>query len=451
MKSVALVLLVLLLTPLASAGAEEFALPDGWKGPTRLAFDGDGALWLTLDGNWAIGRYDPVSKNGTLYPLPVPRVRDAALGGLGIASDGTVWVGTPRNLLQFHPENATFAQFPLPGTSIVSGDVHIAPDGIIWYALTSADMLLRLDPTTGNTTQFPLPDAPFGPLEFREDPAGGFYLTATYGNTYARYDPATSALEMGRATVQGPVGIGQDAQGDLWIAEMGASSISRVTPASDRLERYPTTYSPYYPLSGPAGVQVDADGIVWFVEHFADRVSRLDPKTKTLHEYEVPSAPGTNVQFLARAADGSLWFAQATGNRVGRVTFTNESVSAFGPDAITLHPGAKAEFDLPADAVRSAGAHAVAAGPGPWLNATIENGKLVVSATASAALTHDAAGAATGVPVHYVLLSTDHGSFTSGRYIPVTIAPAKADTPAIPLLAMLGILVIAAFARRRRA
>lgn len=438
MRLLAALALLTLAIPLASAGAEEFPLPAGWEGPTHLEFDAAGTLWVVLDGSWALGRFDPNSKTGAIYPLGVARTPEAGLGGIDVATDGTVWLGTPRHLVQLYPGNGSFNEYALPGTSLVSGDVHVAPDGIVWYALTSADLLLRLDPKDGNTTTFPLPNKPFGPLEFKEDD-GGFYVTATYANTYARYDPATSGLAIGRASVAGPVGIDEDPQGKLWIAEMGASTVSHVEHATGRLERYPTSHSPYYPTSGPAGIHVQPDGVVWFVEHFADRISRLDHDAKTLHEYEVPSAPGTNVQFLAPAKDGSIWFAEFSKNQIGRVTFTDEPVLDQGPDNITVRVGGKVEIEVgPVE-----GASLVAAGPDETLNATVANGKLVVTAAGTAVPTKE------GAPPSYVLLTANHGKYTAGRYIPVTIAAAEKDTPGLAVLALVGVAVIVALAGRR--
>lgn len=447
-RRLALLGFILLVAPTASAAAEEFALPGGWDGPTHLAFDNTGQIWLTLDTSWALGRFDPATGTGDIYPLRVAKTPEGGMGGLDVAPDGTVWVGTSRHLVQLFPSNGSFAEYQLPGTSLVSGDVYVAPDGIVWYALTSVDILLRLDPATGNTTQFPLPNKPFGPLDFKETADGGFFLTATYGNTYASYDPETSGLAIGRATVAGPVGIDQAPDGKVWIAEMGASTVSQIEHQTGRLERYPTTHSPYYPSSGPAGIHVQPDGVVWFVEHFADRISRLDPVKKTLHEYEVPSAPGTNVQYLAPAPDGSVWFAEFTKNRVGRATFTNEPIFPAGPDSITLAAGSTASFEI----TGAAGEILTAAGPAEWLNATFANGNLVVKAETSAPITRTEDGSSTSTPDHYVLLSSNHGNYTAGYYIPVTITSAKqSDTPALPIFGALGILATLAILRRRPA
>lgn len=446
MRRLALIALLALAAPGARAAAEEFQLPSGWEGPTHLAFDDQGKLWVTLDGSWALGRYDPATRSGNIYPLGVPQVPEGGIGGLDVAPDGSVWVGTSRHLAQLFPANGSFNEYTLPGTSLVSGDVHVDPEGIVWYALTSVDILLRLDPRDGNITQFPLPNKPFGPLEFHATPDGGFFLTATYANTYARYDPKTSGLAIGRASVAGPVGIHQAPDGKVWIAEMGASSVSQVEHQTGRLERFPTTHSPYYPSSGPAGIHVQDDGVVWFVEHFADRISRLDPNKKTLHEYEVPSAPGTNVQFLAPAPDGSVWFAEFTKDRVGRATFTNEPVFPGGPSEIALAAGASAEFEV----TGAASARLTAAGPIESINATIRDGKLVVTAAPDAPITQAPNGTGPGSPLHYVLLSTSDGKVVTGYFIPVAISPAQSDTPAAPLLGALGILASIALLRRRR-
>ena len=434
MRAPVFALLLLLVIPTVQAGIEEKALPAGWEGPTHLAAGPGGQLWVVLEQSWALGRFDVVSGQGQLYPLPVSQpAGEASLGNLVVAPDGTVYLGTPTHVVRLFPTNGSYLTYPMPVRAQLGGDVNLAPDGSLWYALVDADRLVRLE-STGRMTHFAMPDAPFGPLGIEPDPQGGFYVTGTYGDTLARYDPATSGMTLSTQRVQGPVGIRRDAQGALWVAEMGASSISRVLPSLSASERFPTTPSPYYPISGPAGVHVAPDGGVWFVEHFADRISRLDPVNRTLHEYEVPSAPGTNVQYLAPGPDGAVWFAQYSTNKIGRATHDATRVPFELPLNVTLRAGESLRIPLNATGTLLTGVSE------PKLNATIQDGALVLHAA------QDASGA------HNVLVSVQDGRDTVGRYVRVEVqeaAPAK--TPGPSLVLFLGLLVVLARARRRDA
>lgn len=423
---------LLLQLPTSQAAAEEFELPAGWNAPTHLAFDSGGRLWVTLDDTWALGRYDSTTRTGALFRLPVDKPDpEASMGNVLPAPDGTVWVGTPTHLLHLFPQNASFGVYELPVPTQLGGDLFLAGDGSVWYALVDADRLVRLDPATGATENFAMPNQPFGPLEFEPTPEGGFYLTGTYANTYAKYTPSTSSLELGLAQVQGPVGI--DAQeGKLWIAEMGGNTVARVDPKTGARERYPTSPSPYYPLSGPAGLLAQPDGSVWFVQHFADRIARLDPANRTLHEYEVPSAPGTNVQFLAQGPDGAFWFAEHSKHRIGRVTFGGEAAPE-GPVDLTLKPGDRVDIALsPTDSPW------VALGPDDALNATIEENRLVLRAGREATGSYN------------VLLAKAGDGVNVGRYMRVTIQAAnETSLPALPIA--LAVLALASVLWRRRA
>lgn len=318
MRSILVLLVILFFTAPATAKVGEIVLPAGATRPLAVAFDDDGRLWTTLDGSWAVGRLDPVSGAFEMAVLQVPKQGgNDSLWSVRFGPDGSAWSGSGTHLHRVDPESMQVESFAIPTPTALPGDVYVRADGVVWYAALAADRLVRFDPGSGDLREVETPATPFGPLMFDETP-WGVYLTATYADTFAAFDPETGELTVGKGRVVSPVGLADDGT-SLWIAEMGGSSIARVDPTTNEVQRFPTSPPHNFPISGPAGILVAGDGSVWFAEHFADRIARLDPETRTLHEYEIPSGPYANAQHVAEAPDGKVWFAEWSRDRIGWV------------------------------------------------------------------------------------------------------------------------------------
>lgn len=425
---------LVLLAPTALASIDERPLPKGWEGPARVAFDAHGQLWITLEGSWAIARYDPGTGTGQIYKLPVPKPDpEAAVGGLAFGPDGIVWTGTGTHLLGLNPTNGSFLVKRLPNPGQLGGDIYVAPDDTLYYALVDRDEIVHLDARTGEIESLPLPSQPFGPIGFASTGSGSVLVTATYGNLLATFEPDNGTLDLSAKGIQGPIGVAH-AGSTAYVAEMGANTISRVMLPTGELAHFATSPSPYYPLSGPAGVLIAKDGSIWFAEHFADKIARFDPANLTLHEYEAPSAPGTNLQYVTQAGDGRIWFAEASTNKLGIATYTHEEPPALAVSNVTMRAGDTTRLDLGA-----ASAGLLANGPGAWLNATMDGQTLVLKST------KEARGD------QFVLLTNRDGKDHAGRYLIVHMEDAK-PSPSAPLLLALGAVgFVATLLRRRRA
>ncbi|MGH2652350.1 MAG: hypothetical protein ACRDHK_14200, partial [Actinomycetota bacterium] len=375
------------------------------------------------DGTWAVGRYDTATGRIDLARITTPKAdeRDSLLE-LAFAPDGSVWTGSSSHLHRVDPTNMTLRSFPLPKTSMLSGGVYVAPDGGVWYAVVTQDVLVRLDPSRGQFTEHPTPSKPFGPLHMEQGPSGAF-LTATYGDTYASLNPGERTMTAGpKGILDAPVGL-THRDGILWAAEMGWSTVARVDLATGSAEHFPTSPSPYYQISGPSDILVAKDGGAWFVQHFADKVARLDPVKRTLHEWEVPSAPGTNMQYLAEAPDGTIWFAEWSANKLGRVRDDGREASFTLPEPVSVQRGGTQRVPL------SIQGEVVVNGPEVNLTATWDGSAVVVDATKAEAGNYN------------VLVAEKQGKENLGRFLEVQVVEPVKSAPG-PEAALVALLLV---------
>ncbi len=88
-----------------------------------------------------------------------------------------------------------------------------------------------------------------------------------------------------------------------------------------------------HPGSGPTTISVAADGSLWFTEGSGNRIGHMQPDGSGYQGFALPH-PDSSPRIIAQGADGNMWFSEHSGNRMGRIT----------PD------GAIAEFDIPTPA-----------------------------------------------------------------------------------------------------
>ena len=71
--------------------------------------------------------------------------------------------------------------------------------------------------------------------------------------------------------------------------------------------------------SGPTTIALAADGTVWFTEGTGNRIGRMKSDGTDLVEFPLPNAD-SSPRIIALGADGNMWFSEHTGNRMGRIT-----------------------------------------------------------------------------------------------------------------------------------
>jgi len=95
--------------------------------------------------------------------------------------------------------------------------------------------------------------------------------------------------------------------------------------------------------SQPLGIAAGPDGSVWFTELVGNRIGRI-----TYHgaitEFALPHGGSTPVNIVA-GSDGNMWFTEGSGNRIGRITpqgaiseFSKGLRTGSSPNGITAGP-----------------------------------------------------------------------------------------------------------------
>ena len=86
----------------------------------------------------------------------------------------------------------------------------------------------------------------------------------------------------------------------------------------------------------PTDIVAGPDGALWFTEARGDKIGRITT-TGDVTEYPIPTA-GAFAADITVGPDGALWFTESSGNKIGRIT-TKGELTEYPLDAPDALPG----------------------------------------------------------------------------------------------------------------
>jgi streptogramin lyase len=102
--------------------------------------------------------------------------------------------------------------------------------------------------------------------------------------------------------------------------------------------------------SEPFGITAGPDGNLWFTEALGNRIGRITP-AGVVTEFPALPTPNSEPAEITAGPDGNLWFTEALGNRIGRITpagvvteFPPLPTANSGPLGITVGPDSNLWF-----------------------------------------------------------------------------------------------------------
>ncbi|MGD2113551.1 MAG: NHL repeat-containing protein [Acidobacteriota bacterium] len=316
----------------------EAATETGMLSPWPLAISPDGdSLYVTQSLGGTLHRVD--LESGELTDLGAPAYGLGQVTDLLVTGDGTVYVG-----------------------DALYGQIYRFREGR-WEGLLSYSEVIR-----------------GGMRRIVQDGDGNLYVSAFFGHQVFRWDAETETMEpyVGTGTpgrsgegelaaeslIGTPDGLALDAEGNLYVADMGNNRIFRVERETGRL--WTVRHSPEEedPQSWtPSALVRDGKGRIWIGDIRHNRVLRFDPDAGE-PVVEVGGAPigdgGPAVEAvlahpgrIAVGSGGDLFISEALHHRVRRVDARTGRISTVagtgipgyngdgipGPEAQLNHPG----------------------------------------------------------------------------------------------------------------
>jgi virginiamycin B lyase len=126
-----------------------------------------------------------------------------------------------------------------------------------------------------------------------------------------------------------------DAKGILWFTMQVSNRVGRLDPATGDIR----IAAMKAPNSRPYGIEISpVDGAPWFACNGRPCIVRIDPATMELKEVRLPGE-NTTVRRLAFDRDGTIWYVNSGGGRIGRYSAKSGEIREWpSPSGPKSHP-----------------------------------------------------------------------------------------------------------------
>jgi len=358
----------------------EYDLPQRTRQPHDVIVDSKGLAWYASFGEQILGALDP--KTGKVAEYPIPSLKpDAPTGILGVRfdRDENLWLGMQfqGGIAKFDRRTESFRTWSLPpdrnGPHVQINQVspdRSDVDGKVWLQDAGTYTVLRLDVQSGTFAVFepykiPRPNV----YDVIPDSRNNGYFLVLGAEDVGRIDAKTGEIRIFKTPTprSGPRRGMMDSQDRLWFGENNGDRIGMFDTRTERFQEWkvPT------PGAWPYDVTADRTGDVWSGGEYDDRILRLNPLTGEFVQYLLPRSTNVRRVFVD--------------NRTTPVTFWVGS--NHGASIVKLEPLDAAPQQPTSPAIVFEGARVIAGdGRAPLENAAfvVENGRFTqVGAAAS--------------------------------------------------------------------
>jgi virginiamycin B lyase len=280
----------------------EYDLPARTRQPHDVIVDSKGTVWYAAFGEQIIGKMDPAT--GKITEFTVPTLKPAApkgILGMRFDEDENLWLALQfqGGVARFDTKTEKFQVWSLPphlnGDHVqinqISPDRHKV-DGKVWFQDAGTYTVLRLDVKSGNIEVFspfeiPRPNV-YDVIPDKDN--NGWYLPLG-AEEVGRIDAKTGAITRFKTPTKGsgPRRGMMDAQERLWFGENRGDRIGMFDTKTQQFKEWqpPTQGWPY-------DVIADRNGEAWSGNEYNDRIVRLKPAAGEMIEYLLPRQ--TNVR-----------------------------------------------------------------------------------------------------------------------------------------------------------
>jgi virginiamycin B lyase len=267
--------------------------------PHDIAVDPQGNGWVSQRSG-KLGKLDPKTLEYTEVSLPAgPALPDGQLlGNLQIDAKGQLWVpdGSNYRWLDYDTSTGKFTSYDWPKdvrADAGGNSMLIHPNGTIWE--TSGNQVRMLNTATKEFKFFDPPSyvatqVPNGAYGITVAGDGSVWWAEDMADRMSRIDPATGKVEEYKIPFDGlayPRRMSHDARGDLWVGLWNAGLLMKVDYETKQM----TFFAPPTETSGTYSVTVDRkNNLIWVSEQQADKIARFNPKTGEWVEFPLPDS-----------------------------------------------------------------------------------------------------------------------------------------------------------------
>jgi virginiamycin B lyase len=246
---------------------------------------------------------------GRFVEYAMPNAEEAPTA-IAAAPDGTIWFTIDQAEAIGRWREGRIERIPTARRNFEPLGLAVAADGSAWYTDIAAGAIVRVTPS-GEASPFPL-DTPITRLgRLAVAPDGSVWFADATGWGITQLQNGVFKRGAGLAADEGPYGVAVGADGIVWASLQRSGKLLRIDPDG-------TTESLDVPRRGavPTDLTVGADGSVWFLQFRGNRLGQF--KDGKFYEFEI-GAQNVGASGLAAAPNGTVWFGMVRTSSLGRL------------------------------------------------------------------------------------------------------------------------------------
>jgi streptogramin lyase len=316
-----------LVTMAASAAPviTEYPIPTANSNPQGIATGPDGNLWFTEFTGNKIGRIT-LAGGITEFPIPTPNSGPRAITA---GPDGNVWFTeyTANKIGKITP-SGVITEYPIPTANSSPYGIVTGPDGNLWFTESTAPFMpqqfykIGKITTSGVVTEYsygPRSFNCFAPTDITVGADGYLWIGGTCATLQRVSTSGTLDLAFGvNASLDSTAfGIVAGPDSNIWTTLYSSSQpLSRLNKFDQA--HNDNLYTISQPAAWPYNITAGADGNLWFTEANGNQIGKITT-SGVISEYAVPTSNSVP-RGIASGPDGNIWFTEYAGNKIGRIT-----------------------------------------------------------------------------------------------------------------------------------
>jgi virginiamycin B lyase len=229
--------------------------------------------------------------------------------------EGVVWyAATDANrLVRIEKDRSTTPVVPVDGATAHLSGLAAGADGSIWYSKTPSSRIGRIPADGSEGVEFALPAAHSFPSRIAASADGRIWYADPVLNQVGYITLDGNVISYQAPSIRGapvsPQGIAVAGDNSVWVTSVGHNAIYRVDPASGDFKRFDIAT----PNAQPNDIALGADGNLWFTMPAVSKIGRITPRGQ-ITEF----ASGLiGLQYVAAGPDGATWYSSRQG--IGRI------------------------------------------------------------------------------------------------------------------------------------
>jgi virginiamycin B lyase len=386
--------------PNSNTYVAEVALPAECEMPVGIAIDG-AKVWYVSTKRGLLGSYDTAAGTFNEYEIPSWPTRSLPFTSVPSWSmswtvkidgrGGNIWFTDQNNTIwRFNQSTEDFDMFKVPAKypSMMDfdSDGNLYFIGINSQSLFFGNVSRIQNGTSEGFAEISLPLEGFSGVSSDLVTSGGLVVDKERSDVWVsllafqqkkgqlfQYDIETNKVVriVDLPTDLGaPVGMELDNYGNVWVADHGTSTFFRYDPSMDNITRFVTSIAspkiyggstPPNAYTLPYWIDKGGDGSLWFNEHTGNKIGRFDPEELALVEYWIPSQnrawalcpPEATVCGIANAMqfavdpENHLWFTEWTENKIAKLDASKQvPIAVVTPAEVALARGESTEIKV---------------------------------------------------------------------------------------------------------